>query len=129
MEKTTKILLGKILGELYENQGEDCAVCEGTIYGLKNGFEFVLDEIINDYKITNEDYKNFVDILSPIFYDEKKLAQFKGYYDIENEMNNVGIDRVKAILLFTYFKKKGGFAELISKLDSGASPTELRTFD
>lgn len=129
MEKETKILFGKILGEIYQLQGDDCEICEGTIYGLKNGFEFVLDDIIKDYKITNDDYNNFVAILNPIFNDIDKLKNFTGYYDIEDQMINVGIDRDKAIQLFTYFKKSGKFIKLIDKLDSFNSPCELTTFE
>ncbi|MGL5412019.1 hypothetical protein [Cetobacterium sp.] len=130
MEKDYKILLGKILGEVYELQGEYCKESEGTIYGLKNGFEFVLDEVIkSDYKITNEDYNNFVKILDEIYYNKENLENFKGYYCIEEKMQKVNIDREKANYLFTYFKKNGGFYELIVKLDSNDSPSELRTFE
>lgn len=129
MEKDCKIILGKILGEIYEIQGANCTESEGTIYGLKNGFEFVLDEVIkNDYKITTADYDNFIKILN-VIYKDNKLDDFKGYYDIEREMGLAGIDRGKAISLFTYFKKKNLYYELIEKLDSESSPQELRKFD
>lgn len=128
MEKNTKLLLGKILGEIYEMQGVDCNVPSDIIYGLQNGFEFVLDEVIGDYKITTEDYQNFVNILNPIYNSKENLSKFTGYYDIEQEMEKVGIDREKAILLFNYFNRKDSYIELIKKLNSPNSPDELKIF-
>ncbi|MCQ8213768.1 hypothetical protein NON08_14800 [Cetobacterium somerae] len=128
MEKNIKLLLGKILGEIYEMQGFNCVVSPGTVYGLQNGFEFILDEVIGDYKITTEDYKNFVSILNPIYNNKENLSKFNGYYDIEEEMNKVGIDREKAILLFNYFNRNNCYEELIKKLNSPNSPNELKTF-
>lgn len=128
MEKDIKILLGKILGEIYEMQGVNCIVSPGTVYGLQNGFEFILDEVIGNYKITTEDYKNFVSILNPIYNNKENLSKFNGYYDIEEEMNKVGIDRGKAILLFNYFNRTNCYEELIKKLNSPNSPNELKTF-
>ncbi len=127
MDKEIKIFLGKILGEVYSLQKDNQEISEATIYGLKNGFEFVIDEeISSNYKINNHDLEEIKKILDPIFYDSQKLKDFKGYNDIEHELEQAGIGRVKAILLFTYFSKKGAYKELIEKLDSEFSPLELR---
>ncbi len=129
MDKECKILLGKILGEIYELQGNNCEELQGTIYGLKNGFEFVLDDVINkDYKITTEEYKRFLKIIDEIALNQDKLRDFKGYYDIEEKLTAIGICRDKAIYLFTYLSKNRQYPTIIKKLNSHHSPSELTTF-
>lgn len=44
MKKEMKVFLGRLLGEVFELQGKKCNLWEGTIYGLKNGFELGEDK-------------------------------------------------------------------------------------
>lgn len=109
-------------------QGVNCSVPFDIVYGLQNVFEVVLDKVIGDYKITMEDYQNFVNILNPIYNNKENLSKFTGYYDIEEKMKEVGIDCKKAILLFNYFNRKKSYIELIKKLNLPNSPDELKIF-
>lgn len=132
MEKS-KLCFGKILGELYRiesNMGMACPASEATIYGLLNGIESVIDEEINSVgSIPNEKFTAVADVLTPYWNDRQKLAEFKGYYDIEPQLKSKGVNRGEAITVLKYFKANGQFIELIDKMDSSDSPCECRTFE
>ncbi|MGS0675954.1 hypothetical protein [Shewanella sp. 125m-1] len=68
-------------------------------------------------------------ILESIFRDKKRFADFQGFYDIEDDLKNVGVDRYDAILILTYLKANRQFVPLIEKMDSTSSPIECKTFD
>ncbi len=78
MEKETKILLGKILGEVYRIEKRfpnmACPASQGQIYGLLNGFE---DAIEQELEMTGSVPKEHVEIvanvLDEIYLDEEKL--------------------------------------------------------
>lgn len=53
---------------------------------------------------------------------------FKGFYDIERELQEAGVDRAQAIRILTFFQANGQFQELIAKMDTSHSPSECRTF-
>lgn len=128
MDKETKKFLGRILGEILRVQKEQGICCESneTIYGLLNGFEHVLDEVIECPKGISKEQVNAVGkVLDPYFLNKKELT---GFYDIENELQKQGVDRGEAIEILTYFKAGGHYEELFPKFDSSNSPTECRTF-
>ena len=68
-------------------------------------------------------------MLDKYWLDPKKLEDFKGFYDIEKELQSVNIDRTKAHFIFTYFRINHQFEELLNKMDSSDSPVELRKFE
>lgn len=134
MNTEQKLFLGKILGELYRieraNESIACPASSAQIYALLNGFEHAIDhELEMIGHISHEKLKAVMDILDPIWMDRQKLDNFKGFYDIEKELEEKGVDRVAAIAILTYLKANNQFTEVIDKMDSSDSPTECRTFE
>lgn len=102
--KDNKILLAKILGEIYRlqkhSQNIPCPASDARIYGLLNGFERIVDEEIERIGfVSNKELSTVEKILDEYFINEEKLKQFKGYYDIERELEVNQIDRAKAITI------------------------------
>jgi len=129
--ETNTILLGKLLAEVYRLQkvaGVSTAD-DAKIYALKNGFETAISEELESIGyISAEQVKHVGDVLNSIWIDKEKIKAFKGFYDIEPELANGGVDRYAAIQIITYFSATGQFADVISKMDSSNSPGECRTF-
>ena len=129
MDKYTKKFWGRILGEVLRVQKRQGICCESndTIYGLLNGFEHVLDEVIESPKgISKEQVKAVGDVLDQYFLQKKELT---GFYDIEDELQKRGVDRGEAMEILTYFKAGDKYKELFPKFDTNNSPTECRTFE
>ena len=125
------LLLGKLLAEIYRLQknANVPTVDDACIYGLKNGFESAIrDEVERIGSISGQQLKHVMNVLEPIWQNKAKLAAFKGFYDIERELADGGVDRTDAIHILTYLSQTGQFAEVIAKMDSSNSPGECRTF-
>lgn len=125
-----KAIFGKVLGEIYRLQDASGSMTSGQepghIYGLRHGIEDTIDREIEAVGwIPNAQLEAFSDILGKAQEDPK----FKGYYDIESELKEAGIERVAAIRMLRYFKASGRFADVISKMDSMYSPIECKNFD
>lgn len=134
MDEETKLFFGKILGEIYRIQraSDDiaCPASSGQIYALLNGFEDAVDrELEMMGRISKEQVKAVMDVLDPIWTDREKLENFKGFYDIQVDLENRGVDRGAAMAILTYLKANRQFVEVIDKMDSSDSPSECRTFD
>ena len=132
MQQSIKILLGKILGEIYrvQNASKMCAASPGRIYGLLNGIEDAIDyELDTMSLITRDKVKAVCDVLNPIFSDSKRLEEFTGFYDIEGELKGKGVNRVDAIRILKYLKAEGRFIGVIEKMNSENSPIECKTFE
>ncbi len=129
-----KVFLGKILGEIYRIQnnteGFSCFAEPSQIFGLLNGFETVIDEEIKSVGfISSEKLKAVTKILDEYWDDQKKEADFKGFFDIEPKLLESGIKRGEASQILKYLKAEGLYITLIDKMDSTNSPSECRTFD
>jgi hypothetical protein len=127
-----KIMFGKILGEIYRIQSRKgyCYVGKGTVYGLLNGFESVIDEEIERIgHVTNEELRAVVNVLNEYHKDQSKFNALSGYYDIEDTLDELEISRSKAITILTYLYANRRFTDVIDKFDSQNSPTECRTFE
>ncbi|MGI2294158.1 hypothetical protein [Paenibacillus sp. GXUN7292] len=99
------------------------------MYGLLNGMETIVDEEISRIGfISNEKFSAMCKILDGYFYDQTNLDKFRGFYDIESELNSVGVDRSEAIRILTYLKANGSYEELIDKMNSQYSPVECKRF-
>ena len=125
------LLLGKLLAETYRLQKKAGipTVDDARIYALRNGFESAIDDEIERIgSVSKEQLKHVMNVLEPIWQDKAKLADFKGFYDIERELADGGVDRSDAIRILTYLSETGQFAEVIAKMDSSHSPGECRTF-
>jgi len=134
MEQGNKILLGKILGEIYriEKRTNDmaCPATEAQIYGLLNGFEHCIDEELEmTGAVTYEQYVTVLNVLDEIDMDPAKFEAFNGFYSIEDKLNSLGINRGKAIKIISYIYADRRFTTLIDKMDSAGSPMECRTFE
>ncbi|MBH8609109.1 hypothetical protein [Thermoactinomyces sp. CICC 10521] len=134
MDRETKILFGKLLGEIYRVQkympNNVCHVGDQTIYGLLNGMESVIDEEIEKIGfISADDQKNLEDILYKYYQDENLLEQFIGYYQIENDLKKHGISRDKAIRILKYLYADGRYTNVIDKMNSNGSPVECKKFN
>ena len=118
MERDTKILLGKVLGEIYRIQKRiqslPCPVDDGQVYGLVNGFETAIDHELESVGfITGKQVDAVADVLDPIFLDPEKLEEFGGFYDIESELKSRGVDRGTAAIILTYFYISVSFLALL----------------
>lgn len=134
MDKESKILFGKILGEIYRLQRASdnvaCSASDGQIYALLNGFESAIDDVVEQTGfIESEKIDAVIDVIDPIWIDQEKMKAFKGFYDIERELQKRGVDRADAIRVLTYLKANHQYIELIAKMDSSNSPAECRRFD
>jgi hypothetical protein len=128
---TNAVLLGKLLAEVYRVQRklEIPTADDATIYGLRNGFETVVAEELERVGfVSKAQVKHVMDVLDPIWQDPTKLAAFKGFYDIERELESGGVDRSTAIAVLTYLNAQGQFTDVIAKMDTHGSPGECRTF-
>jgi len=133
MEKQTKLFLGKILGEIYRiekrNSQISCPASVGRIYGLLNGFEDAIDQELESIGyISSAQVEHTCDILDAIYTNPVKMKGFKGFYDIERLLNEVGVDRGNALQILTYLYADGRFVELIDKMNTSDSPSECKTF-
>ncbi|WP_226619859.1 hypothetical protein [Cytobacillus firmus] len=127
-----KILFGKLIGETYRIQNREgyCSVSEATIYGLLNGFEYVIDEEIKKIGyISTEEMQIVGDVLNEYFIDEDKLNSLSGYYEIEPKLDKHGISRWKAISIITYYKANNQFTNVIEKFNTSGSPVECKNFE
>lgn len=127
-----KYFFGKLLGETYRTQRRlnIPTAGEATIFGLLNGIETVVDkELTNIEPITKEDISNTCDVLDKYFLDLEEFEKFDGFYTIEHQLEEVGVSRWKAIVIFQYFKANNQYVDLIKKMDSFNSPSECRTFE
>ena len=134
MEKDFKMFFGKILGEIYRIQKhinpEICKVRDSKIYGLLNGFENVINEEVNNYDfVSKEDLISLGKIMDDIRINNRtKNSNFKGYYEIEDELKRQGknIDRATAITIIKYYLSENKFIDLVKKFDTENSPDEMR---
>lgn len=129
MNQETKLLFGKILGEIYKTQqmiaGDEKP--SARTYGLMNGIEDAIDLEFRDLElISNEKFRMISDVLYEIFDDEKKVEEFYGYYQIEPKLKQYGIQRWEAIKVLKYMNENHMYTNLIEKMDSSGSPSELR---
>ncbi|WP_145047879.1 hypothetical protein [Paenibacillus xylanexedens] len=133
MDRESKLVFGKILGEIYRiqkhDQGISCPVGDDVIYGLLNGFEDTLNSELEELNfVSSEDVEFVSNVLNEYHIDQEKLNLFKGYYDIEHRLESNGIDRMKAHRILTKFIAEHKFEGVIAKMDSSHSPGEMRTF-
>lgn len=132
-EMQNRLLLAKLLGEIYRIQkqsGVPCVAEDAQIYGLLQGFEDVVDEELARIGYVSKEKLSFViDVLDSINRDDERVSAFRGFYDIEDELQKGGVDRVAAIRILTFLNANGQFNALIAKMDSSNSPHECRTFN
>lgn len=129
-----KLVFAKILGEIYRTQKRIdknlCNVSDARIYGLLNGVQRVVNEELENMNFVSENHERFmVGVLNEYFTDPNKLQNLKGYYDIEDELESVGIDRSTAITILTLLQEEGRFTNVIAKFNSSGSPVECKTFE
>jgi hypothetical protein len=128
-----KQILARTLGEVYRIQqhlGVNTPVSDGVVYGLLNGVEDAVLRILQKDPLTKAESDAAEEFLDKKFYrDSDSMANLKGFYDIEQDLAGLGVDRSKAIALFTYVYNDHRFGEIVEKLNSGYSPVECKTFE
>jgi hypothetical protein len=131
MDIETKRLVGRVLGEIYKmkKQLKLPRPDDATVYGLLNGIDEAISEHLDQGAVTDDEMKLATELLSNIWNNPAKLAAFKGYYDIEDELRKRGLDRGKMITILTFLNARGRFHELIVKMNSEHSPAECKKFD
>jgi len=132
IDEQNQLFLARLLGEVYriqKHRGVPCAVSDGHIFGLLHGFEHVVEEELDTIGfVPKESFEYFVDILTAIENDASKLESFKGYYDIEKELEKVNISRDMALKILNYLNASKEYQQVIKKMDSTDSPMEFRSF-
>ena len=131
MEREIKLFLGHILGQVYRLQKHIdpklVDVSDADLYGLLKGIESVSDELLESlvgYESRKVDA--VVEVLTAWQNDPEKHAAFKGYYDIQKDLADRGVDRMAAIVILRYLRASNRFEDLIARMDSTDSPGELR---
>jgi hypothetical protein len=128
MDLEMKVALGRLLAQgLRIQKRQDRSkfkVSDDVLYGLEHGIESVIDEELFPPGITSEKHSALVRILNEIFSDPNKVAAFKGFYDIQPDVEAAGISRGEAMVLLTYLHSRGQFVEIIKKMDTSHSPSE-----
>lgn len=132
MKDENKVLLGKILGEIYRMQNQMNMVggaSSSQIYGLLNGFEESIEhELEMIGYVSKTQFDAVGEILDEVFTDEEKMKEFKGFYDLEKKFKERGVDRGQANKIIRHYYADDRFIDLIDKMDSSDSPSESRTF-
>jgi len=131
LDRKTKLLFGRLLGEIYRlqrRQDESMVPAgPGEIYGLIQGFDWVVDQVLETFgTVTEKDLKAVADLFDHLEENPMKLKKLTGFYDIEEQLSARGINREKAMALFTYFRAGDKFAAVLDALDRGNSPGELQ---
>lgn len=128
-----KIAFGRLLSEVYKIRNlvqPESQIPTHHIYALRKGIESAIDEEIEtSFFVPDSFEENLSDALEEFSRDEDSLAQFEGYYSIEDKLNWRHGERPRPAILLRYWKAKGIFADLIEKMDSQGSPTECRNFE
>ena len=131
-EQAKKILMGKILGEIYRLQRRindmPCKRGDQQIYGLLHGIEEAIEEELNTGWLSNEKLELVAKALDEFDLDPEKKKAFKGFYDIEYGLKAAGLSRGEIYKAVKYLKAGGQFIDLIDRMDSSGSPSECRTF-
>ncbi len=126
-QRDTKNLLGALLAEIMElRQKMNLSSCDkAEMFALQNGIVPIIDKHLKNYGlITQQHFNDVVWIL-----ERQNVETFRGYYDIERQLKEQGINRGIAHTILTYLKATGSFVELIQKMDSEHSPDECREFN
>ena len=134
MDRETKTLLGRILGELLVLKarvpGSRYTPDLGQVFGLLHGFETTIDtEIGRTGFISEAKEKAVCEVLEQYFRDPEQLAAFTGYYQIEHELGARGVYRSDAMMIFKKLLAENSFVDVIDKIQKGRSPTELHNLD
>lgn len=128
---TNKVLLGKILGEIYRIQKYifclPCTANDTRVYGLLNGIEQEIDTELKEIGfISNEKLVALETILEE--YGKEENLDSKNYSELEKKFKQREIDRKKAIVIMKYLYTKGSIAEVIEEMESLDLPIEFQNF-
>jgi hypothetical protein len=142
-EVVNKILLGRLLGQVYRVQKQ--LGCLGTserlggdaeydehIEELCGGFEPAIDwELSNMNTVSTQEYEKVCALLMR-YDDEERLEELKGYYTIEDEVDQIlggRKMRTKAIKIFRYMNTWDLYPDVLKKLTDkdSESPSEIKS--
>ncbi|WP_050181674.1 hypothetical protein [Domibacillus robiginosus] len=105
MDTNLILILGKVMGELYDlqsRQGIDKAD-KGHIYGLKNGFEAALTKEFGDLSVVREEEVEAVyEYFSPFIEAETETDELPSIEEMRARMENKGISQDRFIIILRY---------------------------
>ena len=133
MNKVNKILLGKILGEVYRLQ--KCTFClpclasDGRIYGLLNGIEREVDLELEEVGFVSDEKLEAAERILEEYFDERKLEEIKSYGELEKKLSQNNIDKKSAVIILKYLYTQECFAKVIEKIDSIDLPIEFQNLN
>jgi hypothetical protein len=119
MDSELKLVLGKMLGEVYRVQRAQgiCQVPDSKIFGLLNGVEEALDsEFENLSVISNSQISVVCDHLDPYFKGEKPIEEMPSFLNFRMELEQHGISHSKLIDILKYLHASGSYTEEIDRL-------------
>ena len=119
MEQETKLVFGKILGEIYRVQKQQgiCQVSDATLFGLLNGFEEAIDGELSDLGfITQAEVELVADYFDPYWKQEKNLDEMPNYKTVEMDIERQGIRPAKFGKILKYLYARERFTVEIDKL-------------
>jgi hypothetical protein len=113
----TKLLLGKVLGELYLFRRRMDAIRAGDvedskIYGLINGIEHVIDAEIPT-PITDSQYRAAQDVLKQ--FDNGQRTPLE-YHEVEPLFRHRGMDAGVAVTILKHIALEGRFSEVLRRM-------------
>jgi hypothetical protein len=136
-ERENKLLMGRVLGELFRIQRKldmPCAAGDQDIYGLIAGIEPTIDDVVNAREAVDDALvREVAAALDYFFNDPERLKKFRGYYDLESQLQQRGFvdahgKRGWIVKILDWFAANGRYQELIDKMDSSHSPIECKKF-
>ncbi|WP_434418901.1 hypothetical protein [Nannocystis pusilla] len=129
---STQLLLLQILGQIFRIEQHlemSVPVSDGVVYGLLKGIEEAIDHAIPEELLPERLTEAGETFLDEFYKDPAKMAKVKGFYDIEQGLAAVGIDRARAIKLLTYLHNDSRFGEITVKMNSQHSPVEVKDLE
>lgn len=105
VETHLKIVLGKVLGELYEIQKKQGIkkVDEGHIFGLLNGFEEALNNEFEHLNlITEEEVNRVAHYFAPYVEAEEETKELPPFASMQSDLEKQGIGQARFITILRY---------------------------
>ncbi|UPO88322.1 hypothetical protein [Niallia sp. Man26] len=118
MNDDSKLVAGKILGEIYRVQKQQgiCSVSDSTIFGLLNGFQEAIESEIDGLNFVSKGQVSVVcDALEPYFKEEVPLDELN-FLDFRMELERKGISHGRLIDILKYLRASNSYSREIDKM-------------
>lgn len=118
MDSELKLVLGKMLGEVYRIQRAQgiCQISDSRIFGLLNGIEEEVEAEINGLESISKSQVEVVrDYLTPYYNKEIDLEELPSFLHARLELEREGISHSDLIIILKYLKSKNSYVEEIDR--------------